>query len=103
MHQRHTSETTTHSTSKVAKLGIDGLVGLLENLDQFRDLARFVGSDECVGSSFGTSAGSTTNAMHVVFSGLGKIVVDDVLDILDVCIRQKANEWRWRKGIQNTP
>lgn len=43
--------------------------------------------DECERLSESSCSSSSSDAVNVVFDRLRKVVVDDVLDVFDVCIR----------------
>ena len=71
--------------------GIGLIAGLRQHLDLFfeqtLDVVQelvFVDTNQRDGRTFGARAAGTSDAMHIVFSDVGQLVVDDVRQFVDV-------------------
>jgi hypothetical protein len=63
---------------------VDGLAGLVHDLDQIVCLWRIILREESVGGAGCVGSAGSSNAMHIILRIIWVIIIDDKLDI-DVC------------------
>lgn len=72
------------------ELGWDDLLGVLEDLDEVSGELRLVGGEVRVRGTLVTRTTGSPDTVDVVLDTVGKVVVDDVADVLDVCGRRNV-------------
>ena len=65
----------------VVEAGVDVLLGLLENVDKVLGLPGVGRGEEGVGCAVVVGTGRTADAVDVVLRVVGKVKVDDILDV----------------------
>ena len=76
------STTSTHCI--LSKLGIHLLSRLLQHPYKRTSMLEIVRGEECDGSAKRVCPSRPTNAMHIVLDAIRKVVIDDILDVLDI-------------------
>lgn len=66
---------------------VDFLLGLLEDGDEVAGLLVVFLGEEGDGSTLGASTSGTADTVDIVFAVVGVVVVDDVCNTLDICIK----------------
>ena len=80
-----TASATATREAHALELWRDSLFRFVEDLDEVAGLARILIREEGDRHALGTRAPCSADAMHIVLTIVGKVVVDNELDVLDIC------------------
>ena len=77
---------------QLKQLGVDVLLGLLQDVDQLLGLLGVAGGEEGVGGAGVLGPSRAADAVNVVLRVAGEVEVDHVLDVRDVCGERNKSE-----------
>ena len=79
---------------QLEQLGVDVLLGLLQDVDQLLGLLGVAGGEEGVGGAGVLGPSRATDAVDVVLRVVGEVEVHHVLDVGDVCGERSRSKGR---------
>lgn len=82
---------------ELTQFGVDGLPGLFQHPHKVSSLPQVPRREECVSSTFVSTAGRASNTVHVILRGVGIVIVDDKLDIFNILWVKNNRYYNTRK------